>query len=226
MICYNFETLYWQETDHKVRLCYQTLIRRIKGQPTRADRAEAQSWLREGEVDIIIGFVREMEQRGFPLSHRRLKEHVDEILRARLGAQFPKEGVGRNWTARFVEKYSDRLKTTWSRPLETKRGRAVNPHTHDAYFTLLETTINTYDIRPDCIYAVDEVGFQTGAGQSQRVIGAQKKGPHYQQKDGSRENTTVLVTICADGTSTPPAVIMKGSAYQVKWQQNNPTNAS
>jgi hypothetical protein len=41
-------------------------------------------------------------------------------------------------------------------------------------------------------------------------------GPQYQQGDGDRENITVLVTICEDGESTPPAVIFKGNAYQVK----------
>ncbi len=226
VICRDFMNLYRQETGKTISLCYQTLLQRAEGQQTRADRGAAESWLKKGEVDIVISYVQEMERRGFPLSHRRLKEHVDEILRTRLGAAFPETGVGQNWTQRFVEKYSDRLKTSWSRPLDTKRGRAVNPHTHDAYFTLLEDTINKYQIDGDCIYAVDEVGFQTGTGQSERVIGARKKGPHYQQKDGNRENITVLVTICADGTSTPPAVIMKGSAYQVKWKQDNPTNTS
>ena len=57
-------------------------------------------------------YVQEMEAHGFPLSHRRLKEHVDEILCAQLGDKFPEEGVDRNWTQRFVEKHSDHLKTT------------------------------------------------------------------------------------------------------------------
>jgi hypothetical protein len=48
----------------------------------------------------------------------------------------------------------------------------------------------------------------------------------YQQRGGTRENITIIVTICADGTSTPPAVIFKGNAYQVKWGENNPLNAS
>ena len=34
------------------------------------------------------------------------------------------------------------------------------------------------------------------------------------------------MTICADGTTTPPATIFKGNVYQVKWGENNPLNAS
>jgi hypothetical protein len=51
-------------------------------------------------------------------------------------------------------------------------------------------------------------------------------GPQYQQHAGTRENTTVLMTICADGTALPPAVVFKGQAYQVSWGDDNPLNAS
>lgn len=78
----------------------------------------------------------------------------------------------------------------------------------------------------DCIFAVDKVGIQPSGGQKEKVIGGQNGGCQYQQHDGSCENTTVLMTICADGISTALAVIFKGQVYQVKWQQDNPTNAS
>jgi hypothetical protein len=44
------------------------------------------------------------------VSHRHLKEHVDQIARARLGSKFPTQGVGKNWTARFMLRLSDRIK--------------------------------------------------------------------------------------------------------------------
>lgn len=51
------------------------------------------------------------------------------------------------------------------------------------------------------------------------------KGLHYQQVGGSRENTTVIITICANGSGLLPAVIFKGQAYQTTWNENNPTKA-
>ena len=76
-------------------------------------------------------------------------------------------------------------------------------------------------------YGSDEIGIQKqGGGERETVFTEQGKGAPYQQRAGTRENITVIVTICADGTSTPPAIIFKGSAYQVKWAQNNPLNAS
>ncbi|KIJ96358.1 hypothetical protein K443DRAFT_74193, partial [Laccaria amethystina LaAM-08-1] len=76
------------------------------------------------------------------------------------------------------------------------------------------------------IYGSDEVGIQAqGGGKHKYVFGGRKKAAPYQQRAGTRDNITVIVTICADGTSTPPATIFKGSAYQVKWGENNPLNA-
>ncbi|KDQ23015.1 hypothetical protein PLEOSDRAFT_1017130, partial [Pleurotus ostreatus PC15] len=71
---------------------------------------------------VVIQYTVEMANRGFPLTHERLKECVDDICRARLGDEFPVMGVGKNWSGRFIGKYSDRLTTYWSHHLEDKRG--------------------------------------------------------------------------------------------------------
>ncbi|KIK65808.1 hypothetical protein GYMLUDRAFT_70101 [Collybiopsis luxurians FD-317 M1] len=185
-----------------------------------------------------------MARRGFPLTHEILKDEVDSIIRTRLGNQFPEEGVGKQWTSRFIEKYWNELKMFWSSSLDEKRGRAVNPTTNQQWFDLLEevlagkrdyefninsdknSTSPTTPILPENIYGADESGFMPSQSTKQRVIGSRSKKMQHQQGDGGRENTTVIVTICADGTTTRPTVIFKGHAYQVKWNQDNPTKAS
>jgi len=37
---------------------------------------------------------------------------------------------------------------------------------------------------------------------------------------------TIILTIGANGTALPPAVIFAGKGYLVKWQQDNPAKAS
>ncbi|PCH38863.1 hypothetical protein WOLCODRAFT_36897, partial [Wolfiporia cocos MD-104 SS10] len=69
----------------------------------------------------VLTFVIQTACQGFPLTHRHLKEAVDEICHARLGNTFPEDSVGKCWTARFVEKHSDRLKTYWSHSLNHSR---------------------------------------------------------------------------------------------------------
>ncbi|KIK80085.1 hypothetical protein PAXRUDRAFT_159612, partial [Paxillus rubicundulus Ve08.2h10] len=83
-----------------------------------------------------------------------------------------------------------------------------------------------YHIEEDCIWAVDETGFQPGTGLKQRVIGPAKRKMQYQQRDGNRENITVMVTICADGNTIAPTVIYKGQAFSTNWHQDDSLNAS
>ena len=225
-ICLEIEALHFSETGSVVRLSTSTLLRLVKGGKTCEEALEERAWLNIGESDIVIDFIIEMAHRGFPLSHQRLKEHVDLICRARHGSNFPATGVGINWTYRFSKRHSARLKLAGSRPLEDKRGRAVNPHTNAAYWLILGDSLAEHAIKQHNTYGSDEIGIQTqGGGERETVFTEQGKGAPYQQRAGTRENITVIVTICADGTSTPPAIIFKGSAYQVKWAQNNPLNA-
>ncbi|THU97499.1 DDE-domain-containing protein, partial [Dendrothele bispora CBS 962.96] len=81
-------------------------------------------------------------------------------------------------------------------------------------------------IDPELVYGCDEVGFMPSRGSKRRVIGARNRSIQHQQGDGGRENTTVIVTICADGTATKPTVIFKGSAFNLNWNQENPAQAS
>ena len=179
------------------------------------------------EADVIIKFATEVANQGVGLSLRRLEEHANEILQARLGATF--EGVGKTWALRFVEKHSNRLSSYWCHPLEHSRARARNPHTKEAFFSLLERTIegnnNQEPISNKLIWGMDETGIQQGLGTQQCIIGPKGKKIQHQQKSGDRENITIIVTICADGTLLPPSVIFKGESFQTSWRQNNPLNA-
>ncbi|KAG1834302.1 hypothetical protein F4604DRAFT_1515057, partial [Suillus subluteus] len=109
---------------------------------------------------------------------------------ARLQSNFPEAGVGKNWTERFILRHSTRLSQYWSKPLDTARGRAVNPSTNKAWYDILGRTIKTEGIEDDCLWAADETGFQPGGGLKERVIRAANRKTQHQQRDGNRENIT------------------------------------
>ncbi|KZV67728.1 DDE-domain-containing protein [Peniophora sp. CONT] len=91
---------------------------------------------------------------------------------------------------------------------------------------LLYSTVEEYNIAPECIAGSDEIGFNSALIQRGRAIGPKGRKVLYQRNDGPRENITVIATILADGTTIPPSVIYKGDGYQVRWSENNPLNAS
>jgi hypothetical protein len=229
-VCERVEQECWENTKERIHLDRSTLQRRVKGGQSISSFNAEKSWLTAQEAEEVVVYAINLADRGFPLSHQRIKEHVNEICRAKLGDEFPEDGVGENWSKRFTEKHSDRLKPYWSRALDHSRARAVNPATKEAYYSLLKKTIEGEEdeepIPHELMYWSDETGIQQGIGVKERVFGGAGKGVQHQIRSGDRENITVIETICADGTCIPPAVIFKGEGYQVSWKQNNPLNAS
>lgn len=74
---------------------------------------------------------------------------------------------------------------------------------------------------------MDEIGFQPNGDEGfEKVIGATGKKLQYKQQKGSCENTTALVTVGGHGGALNPAVIFKGKAHLIRWNQDNPAKAS
>ncbi|KAJ7596097.1 hypothetical protein C8J56DRAFT_711984, partial [Mycena floridula] len=109
LICRDVEKAFFQDKGISVHLNHNTLRNLVNGGRLRSNSNAEKGWLLDEEADEVIAYVEETASWGHGLSHRRLKEHVDEICRTRLGDEFPEDGVGIQWTQRFVEKHSDRL---------------------------------------------------------------------------------------------------------------------
>ena len=124
----DFVNLYKLKTGMNIKLSYCILIWGADGGRSWAEANAAQSWLTDDKTEVIIKYIGEVGNWGFPLSHCRLKEHVDQILRARLGKTFLANSVGKQWTNRFIKKNSSKIKMSWSTPLESKHGCAVSIH--------------------------------------------------------------------------------------------------
>lgn len=160
-ICKEVTEDHFKNTWKKVRLDHNTLLRRVHGGKSCGASNAEKSWLTAEETETVIKFAEELAERGIPLTHKTLEEHVNFILTMRLG-KTGFRGVGKNWVDRFLEKHSDRLKTFLASPLERSRANAANPTTHKMFFDLLKKTIKEHNIDEDCIYAADETGFMPG----------------------------------------------------------------
>jgi hypothetical protein len=228
-VCSQMEDMCWKEDKVVIKLSKQTLSRRLQGVPSQAASNAQKSWLTNTEADALIEYSVQLGNNGWPFSRVRLQEHAIEICQGRYGIDFP--GLGHNWADRFLLKHSDRLKPSWSRPLDDQRARGANPSSKAEYFGVLETVIEGEGgedrIVAESMYGVDETGVQQGLGTKERVYGNPAKTFQHQKRSGGRENITVIATICADGTAlVPPAVIYKAETYHTSWKQKNPLNAS
>lgn len=118
----DFENLFKVEIGREIKLCHLTLTRGENRGKNQASTNVSKSHVTPGETNILIDLIGELGNRGFPLSHRRLREHINKILQARLGDKFPQGSVGKQWKNHFVKKHSDRIKMLWSAGLESKKG--------------------------------------------------------------------------------------------------------
>jgi len=204
----DFKKLNYEVTGTYIKPSHTTLCRLADGGITSSKAQADQGWLTDAETDVVINFIIEMADHGFPLGHCQLKEHVDILCHSHLGDALPEKGIGINLTYKFAMKNHDHLKLSDSCPLEDKHGCTINPHTNKAWFDLLEETIHKYDIQLEDTYGTDEVSIQSHGTEHKCIFGTRYQGMQYQQHGGTCKNTTVLVTICADGTLLPPLVIV------------------
>jgi hypothetical protein len=205
-------------------LDYRLLQRRQQGTGLTKQASNARrSHLTENEALALIDFTIAMAHRGFPLRLKELGRHGLEIAQLR---QPNLKKFSHNWAQRFMTKYGTHVSTKWSMSLDSIRAKSVTPAVCEHYFDLLKKTLEEHGILPHNIYGFDESGFPLGGGGKTRVIGPITSKSAKRQRNGNKENVTVMACICADGSNVPPVVIFSGQNFLEKWRQKNPIGAA
>ena len=190
---------------------------------TRAEYSETQQKITPNEEIVLINFILESADRGFPLQHREICQFANTILQSHLGSAY--EPVSKSWIFRFLDRHHNKLQSHWSKPLDTQRARSLNPDAVKSWFDLVEENIVRAGIAKENIYGMDESGFPMAYTGKERVVGARGTKIQHKQGGADRENVTALVTICADGSTPKPLIIFKGKNMMAKWNEGNRINA-
>jgi hypothetical protein len=185
---------------------------------------ETKQKLSPAQERILVDFILTCADRGLPMTHPQIVANVNAIIASQSDIQ-PIDPES-NWCDRFLVQHRDEIQTHWSRPLDTKRAQALNPVAVSHWFELIKKHVVEQNIRPENIYGMDESGFTAGNEGTQCVAGRRGTKVQHKQGGGDRENVTVIITICADGTVLKPAIIYKGKNFMRKWCNNNIANAS
>ncbi|TFK17150.1 hypothetical protein FA15DRAFT_547809, partial [Coprinopsis marcescibilis] len=94
-IAKDLEDRHFKETGHQFKLWHQTIIERSRGRRSQLEYASDHKILTPEEREVVLGYLTQSANQGFPLTHSRLKDVVDDILQARLGNEYP--GVGQKY---------------------------------------------------------------------------------------------------------------------------------
>ncbi|RXW14229.1 hypothetical protein EST38_g11622 [Candolleomyces aberdarensis] len=144
-------------------------------------------------------------------------QYADLLRQGRLGPNCSR--VSNSWVQAFLNRYHEILQSHWSKPLDTRQARSLNPEAVKSWFNLVEEFVVKAGVDPGNMYGMDESGFPTAYTGKERVVGARGTKTQHKQGGADRENVTAVVTICADGGTVPPLLIFKGKNIQETWLQ-------
>ena len=210
--------------EHGIEKLYKTIINRYNNGRSNQEAHEDQQKLTAAEEAVLVDFLEQSADRGFPQSRHNITQYANLICQNRLGPDC--EGLGNTWVTRFLDRHRDALQMHWSRPLDTQRAQSMNPEAKRKWFELLQEFIVEAGIRPEDLYGMDETGCPPSVQGTERVCGSRGTKTQHKQGGADRENVTAIVTICADGTALRPTIIFKGQNFMTKWAENNVSGAS
>lgn len=187
--------------------------------------AASRQKLTPAEEDILVQSILEASRHGFPPTHHQIAMEADCIQSARLGDLY--QAVGKQWVNDFMRRHNKVIKTHWSAPLSTIRAQSANPRAiHNFLVGLVKREVVDKNVPPELLYQIDETSTPQQLGIKLRVVDPRESRRQHLQESGTKENITILVTICADGEALPPTIIFKNKELPEDIHRNNIAKAS
>jgi hypothetical protein len=190
----------------------ESLYRRINGGTSREDYTPTNKRLSLIEEEVIVKNILKLDAQGLSPTIALVKEMADSICKAR-GAP----PVGVKWPNAFIKR-TPRLQVKLGRTYECQRKLCEDPQVIRGWFELVKNTINKYGIIPEDMYNFDEAGFQIGQISASKVVtDADRLGRPKQVKPTNTEWVTLIQGACADGSTVPPFLVLKGKEFNHAW---------
>ena len=137
-----------------------TLQNRRKGiQPRLGSRSKCRL-LWEHEEEVLVSWIHNMEQRGYPL-HIIDVQRMAQTLLTRRGTSTSPPIIGKNWVYRWIKQHPD-VDARLSRSLDSQRAKNKDPKIINQWFERVQNIRQEYGILDNDTYNFDETGFAIG----------------------------------------------------------------
>nr|POE48918.1 pogo transposable element with znf domain [Quercus suber] len=194
-----------------------TLLRRMKGTPSKAQYTPLNKRLSLVEEEAIVQRVLQLDSQGLCPSIAIVRQMADSICHARDAPP-----VGINWTSNFIKR-TPALSVRVNRTYECQRKQCEDPQIIQDWFKLVRETICKHSILPEDIYNFDETGFQMGQISTSKVVtSTDRQGRPKQIRPTGAEWVTCIQGAGACGYILPPFLIFKGKEYNKAWFEGLP----
>ncbi|KAM5527169.1 transposase [Fusarium oxysporum f. sp. phaseoli] len=186
-----------------------TLIDRLNGRGAAEDQIQPRRRLSKNQEDRLAFWILRQESLGYAPSHSQIRACVMGLLRQ----QGEHPDLGRNWVIKCINRRAD-LKIKMGRHQEAKRFDSFTPKAYGW-------------IKPENTVNVDEGGIMTGFGKysplllvglDSLVVGsADPKRKAFLKGPQTRNWTSFIEAVTADGRALVPGIIFKGKELQKQW---------
>jgi hypothetical protein len=127
--------------------------------------------------------------------------------------------ISDQWVDRFQTCHL-RIKTCFSRTIDTIWSTALDFSTIKLYFDNLGEVLCEHKYPPSTIYNVDETGFSIGSSRKSVVLLDQLNQHQEKKQPGQQEWITCLEYVSASGVTLPRYLIFKGQNINSGWILN------
>lgn len=163
------------------------------------------------EEQLLIQWIIDMGERGFPVSKSQIIESVGNLVK-NLGRENPFKHVkpGDKWYVGFVKRHPE-VSTRTLQKLTTSRARVTESDIRNWFDTVesyleKENLMHVFD-DPTRIFNSDESGFYLSPKEKQVLVKKGQSKVYSRVANGEKECLTVLVTVSAADTLAPPMVL-------------------
>ncbi|KAH7460907.1 hypothetical protein FOMA001_g19401 [Fusarium oxysporum f. sp. matthiolae] len=182
-----------------------TLIDRLNGRGAAEDQIQPRRRLSKSQEDRLAFWILRQESLGYAPSHSQIRACVMGLLRQ----QGEHPDLGRNWVIKFINRRAD-LKTKMGRRQEANRFDSFTPKAVHWYFDIRDGQYGW--IKPENTVNVDEGGLDS------LVVGsADPKRKAFLKGPQTRNWTSFIEAVTADGRALVPGIIFKGKELQKQW---------
>jgi hypothetical protein len=197
---------------------YSTLRNRVQKPKSRKESHVSQQLLTPIEESTLENWVYRAAKLGAPITLQLVKILASEIQSKRSSNYEENKfsPISDRWVDRFRTRHP-RIKTCFSRTIDTARSIALDFSTIKSYFDNLGEVLREHKYPPSAIYNVDETGFSIGSSRKSVVL-LDRLNQHREKKQpGRQEWITCLECVSASGVTLPPCLIFKGENLNSGW---------
>ncbi len=172
--------------------------RRLKGVTSRVGERAHNTKLNAAEEKGILRVIKRLDDLNLSISKNWITTAANNVLDAKKNSSTSiAPTVGPRWVDNFILRNG--LMISIGKIRDSKRQIAEQTPTIKNHLNLLQQAIQSYGITPDCIWNMDETGFQSGTARSTVIVTFRKHKSSQMAIPINKEYVTSIEAITAAG---------------------------